>query len=417
MAALQCAAAPPSLSPSPSALRDQGEYLALVAGCASCHTDPNGGRPFAGARSVPSPFGPIVTTNITPDKEAGIGRYTFADFERALRDGVTPSGRRLYPAMPYTAYTKMREEDLQALYVYLMEGVEPVPVKPPETKLPFPFNQRWMLRLWQLAFLKKGVYEPEPGRDAAWNRGAYLVQSTAHCGSCHTPRGMGYQERGENESSSQFLAGTVTNDWFAPNLTGDSGAGLGRIDQQAVASFLKNGKGGGLVAYGTMAETVNESLRYLSEEDANAIAGYLKSLPAQQPSGQYEPKPEREQWAEKGNHTAGTQSVGAAVYAGFCAQCHQQEGGGLPPGIPRLAGNPSVLGKDTTSLIRLVLEGGRAAQTTDEPPSEMPSFNRTLNDVQIAQVLTHIRTNWGNDARPVSSGDVAKLRRKLKRPP
>lgn len=405
---------PPATASGP--LQARGEYLAKVGGCVACHTEPKHGRPFAGARNVPSPFGPIVSTNITPDKESGIGRYTFADFERALRKGVAPGGRHLYPAMPYTAYAKMSQEDMQSLYVYLLEAVEPVPLKPPETKLDFPFNQRWVLRFWKAAFVPRGVYEPNPGRSAEWNRGAYLVQSVAHCGSCHTPRGIAYQERGGDESDKHFLAGAKTNDWYAKNLAGDTGSGLGRTDREAIAAFLKTGQGGARVAYGTMAETVEDSLQYLSDEDALAIASYLKTLPPRQPTGSYQPGGAETRPVQAGNHNADTPSTGWAVYAGFCVICHQPAGEGVPPGIPALAGNPGVLSKDATSLIRLVLEGGRgAALDQGPPPTAMPAFGSTLSDVEIALVLSHLREAWGNQAQPVSTNDVATMRKKLHR--
>jgi mono/diheme cytochrome c family protein len=397
-------------APSPGLLA-RGEYIAKSADCAGCHTAPLNGAPYAGGLGLASPFGTIVSSNITPDKETGIGNYSYADFERALREGVAPGGKGLYPAMPYPSFVKISDEDMHALYAYMMHSVPPVKYRPPPTEVPFPFNQRWALRLWRMAFAPKEQFEPHRSRDAAWNRGAYLVQALGHCGSCHTPRGMGYQEQGYDEASAKFLAGGINDNWFAPNLRADAGSGLGRIAPDDIAAFLKTGHGAGMVAYGSMVQTVEDSLQYLSDDDARAIAVYLKRLPATGAAdGAFDPA-----LAQHGRLKTRAPDVppeqGAAVYGGFCAQCHRDNGHGVTNAFPALAGNPSVISEDTTSLIRLVVEGGNSPATTHGPPRQaMPSFADRLTDVQIAQVLTYVRASWGNDARPVTANDVASLR-------
>jgi mono/diheme cytochrome c family protein len=373
------------------------------------------GIPFAGGRALASPMGPIISTNITPDPDHGIGRYTFEDFRRAMREGIAPGSKHLYPAMPYTAYAKATDDDLQALFDYLKHGVAPSDYAPPPTKLPFPLNQRWALRFWKAAFLPQGTYAAKPAQGAEWNRGAYLVQSFGHCGSCHTPRGVGFQERGYDESAKHFLTGMVNDNWYASNLTGDLGAGLGRVDGAAIARFLRTGHGDGDAAFGSMAEEVEKSLQHLTEADARATATYLKSLPAQRNEGRYVPSTAATRSAAQGNHAGDVESTGASVYRSFCAQCHQADGKGVPGVFPRLAGNPALLSEDATSVIRLVLAGGTSPATAAGPaPQTMPGFNSVLTDVQMAQALTYTREAWGNDAKPVTTSDVSKLRKQLK---
>jgi mono/diheme cytochrome c family protein len=392
----------------------RGEYLAKAADCAGCHTAPRGGAPFAGGLGMGSPFGTIVSTNITPDPRFGIGRYTYDEFARVLREGVARDGKRLYPAMPYASFTKIRDDDMHALYVYMMHGVAPVAKPSPPSDVAFPFDQRWALRFWQWIFIPRGMYQPRADRDAQWNRGAYLVQSLGHCGACHTPRGAAYQERGYDESSPTYLVGGVNDHWFAPNLTGDAGAGLGRLSAQDIASFLKTGHGAGVVAYGSMVEQIEDSSQYLTDSDLAAVAHYLKSLPAQQPYGTYAPRADVARSPQNGSRVPDSLSTGYHVYQSFCARCHRDDGTGVPDVFPALAGNPSVLAENTTSLIRLLVEGGNSPSTLTGPPrQQMPRYADTLADVQMAQVLTYVRGAWGNNAQPVTANDVSSLRQLL----
>ena len=400
--------------PADATVLAQGAYLSRIAGCAGCHTAPNRGAPFAGGRNVPSPLGMIVSTNITPDPAHGIGRYSYDDFRRAVREGTAAGGKHLYPAMPYTAYAKMQDADLEALWRYLQQAVAPVATDPPPTKLPFPFNQRWVLRFWKMAFAPNGVYQPKPERDATWNRGAYLTQAIGHCGACHTPRGVAFEERGYDESSRLFLTGEVNDHWFGNNLTGERAGGLGRVAPETISGLLKTGQADGLAVAGSMVEEVEQALQHLNEDDVRAIAVYLKSLPAASGSaGDVEGGPATPTPAD-GNYTADLESVGAATYRGFCASCHQANGHGVAGVFPRLKGNPSVLSRDPSSLIRLVVQGGHAPKTASqaEPPA-MPAFAGTLTDVQQAQVLSYIRSAWGNSAEPVTTSEVSKLRKSI----
>lgn len=392
----------------------RGEYIAKASDCAGCHTAPQGGAPYAGGNGLGSPFGTIMSTNITPDPHYGIGQYTYDDFARVLRKGVARGGKRLYPAMPYPSFARITDDDMHALYAYFMHGVQPVATPAPETRLPFPFNQRWVLMFWDWAFAPRGVFKPEAGRDAQWNRGAYLVQSLGHCGACHTPRGPAYEERGYSESSAAYLTGGTNDHWFAPNLTGDRGAGLGRSSAADLAAFLRRGHGGGLITFGSMVQVVEDSTQYLNDADLAAIAVYLKSLPPRAESGRFDGRSRAAQQTAQALKTGDVERPGAGIYASYCARCHQMDGAGVPQKYPRLAGNPAVLSSSTTSLVRLLVEGGGSPHTQDGPESrKMPSFAARLNDREMAHVLTFIRNTWGNAAAPVTAKDVSGVRAAL----
>ena len=257
----------------------RGRYLAHAGDCAACH-DAADHTPYAGGQPVNSPFGPIYAPNITPDPTHGIGHYTLQQFDDALRRGVRADGSRLYPAMPYPSFARLSADDVRALYAYFMRGVAPSANAAHATRLPFPFNQRWALALWRVAFASDARFEPQPSRSAEWNRGAYLVQETGHCGACHTPRGPGFNERGYDERSAAFLTGGINDHWFAPNLTGAAADGLGRWSADDIATFLRSGHAARGAVFGAMAPVVGESTALLTDADRHAIAVYLKSLPA-----------------------------------------------------------------------------------------------------------------------------------------
>lgn len=226
---------------------------------------------------MPTPVGDIYTPNITPDSETGIGNYSLEDFRAAVKEGQAPHGP-LYPAMPYPSYTKMTDADIEALYVYFMEGVEPVSQNNQESDIPWPLSMRWPLHAWNAMFFKSGEYQPDAAQSEQWNRGAYLVQGPGHCGACHTPRGIGFQEKGMNESDDKFLAGAELDGWWATSLRGDWQTGIGALSVDELASLLKTGMGGQVSVSGSMAEVIAHSTQYLTEDDLQAIAIYLKSL-------------------------------------------------------------------------------------------------------------------------------------------
>ena len=406
-------------SPSPAIADDgdaasvqRGKYIADAADCTSCHTTPEHGY-FAGGLPIEAPFGTIFSTNITPDKQFGIGSYTRAQFIKVMREGVAADGHHLYPAMPYASFAAASDDDLNDLYDYLMKGVAPLVYEPPKTKLIFPFSQRWGMAIWDAVFARHEHFKADPNHDDQWNRGAYLVQSFGHCGACHTPRGVAYEEKGYDQSSSSYLRGSVADKWATANLTGDLGSGLGRWTEADIASFLKTGHGGGGAAFGNMKEAVEKSTQYMTDDDRLAIAHYLKSFPQTEAEISYKPSA-ADVKSDMRAETAGEhEKPGAGVYASSCSGCHGADGAGHLPRIPQLAGNPVVLTKDPTSLIRIVLEGSTSPQTATGPdPVHMPAF-AGLTDREIAEVVNYIRTDWGNDAPQVSERDVSSLRGSL----
>jgi mono/diheme cytochrome c family protein len=363
-----------------------------------------------------SRIGTIWTTNITPDPVYGIGRYSYGDFERAVRDGIAPGGKYLYPAMPFPSFSKISDDDMHALYAYFMHGVKPVAAPAPETKLPFPFNQRWALAAWDALFAPHERFSPRTDRSAQWNRGAYLVQALGHCGGCHTPRGPALEERGLNDGDRLYLTGGTDDNWFAPNLTGDPDSGLGSLSADDIAAFLKHGHGGGLSAFGSMIEVIGNSGQYMSDDDLRAIATYLKTLPPREKSGHIDTNPVRTNATVMVLRTGSIEYPGAGVYNAFCARCHKADGRGEPGKYPRLAANPAVVAPHATSLIRLLIEGSESPHTLGGPkPQRMPSFVGKLSSTEMARVLTFIRNAWGNEAQPVAPREVQQMRELLHR--
>jgi len=396
----------------------RGAYLARVGDCVACHTAGPQSPMFAGGVPLNSPFGVIYSANITPDPVNGIGRYTLSAFTRAVREGVDNDGDRLYPAMPYPSFAKMTDEDIRALYDYFMNEVRPVDDKPPETKLPFPFNIRWNLMFWDALFVDNERYKPRKDRDALWNRGAYLVQSLGHCSTCHTPRGIAFQEKAYTEESPMFLKGAVIDNWFASNLTGDIASGLGRWSEADIVDFLATGHGGQIYAFGSMVSVVENSTQYFHKDDLNAIAHYLKSLPAGDERAKYQPDLPSVAMELSAMASGEVERPGAGLYQSFCIKCHKESGHGEPGKFPRLAGNSSVLAENAASLIHLLLEGSKTAQTKKGPkPQEMPVFAEKFSDRQIAEVLSFIRNSWGNKAPPVTLREVSSLRHALQKKP
>lgn len=391
----------------------RGEYLAKAGDCSACH-DAADHTPLGGGMPINSPFGPIYASNITPDATYGIGRYTLKEFSDAVRYGKRRDGKRLYPAMPFPSFANMTDDDVTALYAYLMHGVMPAAKRAPETHLPFPFNQRWAMLFWSVVFGQRDRFSPNPDRTAQWNRGAYLVQGLGHCGACHTPRGPAYNELGYSQKSPWYLTGGVLDHWLAPNLTGDPGSGLGRWSAQDIADFLRTGHGAGAIAFGAMAPVVGDSTQYMTDADRDAIATYLKSLAPHQTYGSYSDDKRARVQTVRTLETGEVERHGAGIYLSFCARCHQADGQGRPGKVAALAGNPLVLAEDPTSVMRIVIEGSRSPTTETGPkPQKMPGFHGQLTSAQIAQVVSFVRSAWGNHADPVSDRDVERLRSKI----
>jgi alcohol dehydrogenase (quinone), cytochrome c subunit len=384
-----------------------GEYLARAGDCVACHSVP-GGKAFAGGLKMGSPLGAIYSTNITPDPETGIGTYSLEDFDRAVRRGIAKDGHRLYPAMPYPSYAKLTDADVAALYDFFTKQVPPVHQANLQNEIPLLLSFRWPLAIWNLVFTTSGSYGSKSGRDAEWNRGAYLVQGFGHCGACHTPRGFAWQEKALDDGSSSYLSGALLDAWYAPDLRGDVRTGLGTWSKDDLADFLKHGHNRGGTAFGSMIDVVNNSTPYLSDSDIKAIAVYLKSLPAtfaQQPVAY-----DHAMTAALRNGRAS--QPGATIYTGACASCHGFDAKGFGPYTPALAGNPIVLDGDPSSLVNLVLNGSTPLVVRGTPdPYRMPQFRLQYSDQEIADVVTFIRNGWGNQAPVVTAAEVAKLRK------
>lgn len=379
-------------------LVSKGRYIAQLGDCTACHTQP--GHPlFSGGVAIDTPFGQLIGANITPDPETGIGRWTFTDFQNAMRKGHRPDGQLLYGAMPFTAYTKVTQADNQALWAYL-QTVQPINRAIDTNQLPFPFRLRSALNIWNMINFKEGEYKPDPRQSAEWNRGAYLVQGLGHCGTCHTPKNIIGGDKGEH-----FLTGNTLGVWFAPDITNNSHTGIGKWSQKDLVEYLKTGANNYDIASGPMAEAVENSTQYWKDEDLNAAALYLKSLNTRRT----EPTPHPIAMDN-------TQMVtGKAIYADRCSGCHVPQGEGVAHLFPKLADSPLING-DPVSLIHVVLAGSRAGGTVAAPTHPaMPAFGWNLDDQNVADVLTYIRNCWGNAAPAVSPDDVKSLRKTLEK--
>lgn len=387
----------------------QGEYVARLGNCVACHSTPEG-APLAGGLKMAVPMlGNIFTTNITPDPTNGIGQYSFEEFDRVMRTGVARDGHRLYPAMPYPSYAKMSEQDMRALFSFLMEEVQPSDQANLPEEITGIRDVRWAMGIWNVLTTDGDPYEVDSSQSDSWNRGAYLVQGLGHCGACHTPRGLMMQEKGLDEGDSDFLSGAPLDHWMASSLNGDVNSGLGRWEQADVVEFLKTGHNKFGTAFGTMVEVINNSTRHMSDADAQGIGEYLKSIPANR----------------EANATAYVASAaeadqmkaldfskpGSRVYYEYCSNCHVTSGTGYYPYQPPLAGNPVIMDPDASSLINLTLNGSLRVFTGQGPDvNDMPYFRQLLTDQQIADTLTFIRSSWGNTAGPVTAAEVAVIR-------
>jgi alcohol dehydrogenase (quinone), cytochrome c subunit len=404
---LLCASGTSRAAESVSPADNGPEYVARAADCVACHSIP-GDKAFAGGLKMGTPLGAIYSTNITPDPETGIGRYSLADFDRAVRQGVAKDGHRLYPAMPYPSYVKLTDADVAALYSYFMKQVPPVRRANLKSEIPALLSVRWPLAIWDFSFAPRSTYVAKPGHDAAWNRGAYMVQGLGHCGACHTPRGIGLQEKALDDSSPNFLAGAELDAWYAPSLRGDMRTGLGTWSETDIGEFLKHGHNRVGTAFGSMIDVVNNSTSYLSDNDINAIAKYLKSLPAT--------SAQQVVAYNSGTtvtlHNRPTTQPGGAVYSGACASCHGFDAKGFTPYTPALASNPVVLDDNPSSLINLVLNGSIPLVVKGTPDAyRMPQFRQQSSDQDIADVITFIRNGWGNQGPAVTAAQVGKLRK------
>jgi mono/diheme cytochrome c family protein len=419
------ATAAPAASADP--VLEHGRYLARAGDCVSCHTAP--GKPaFGGGLPMKTPFGTIVSTNITPDPTAGIGAYTEAEFARALREGIAKDGHRLYPAMPYPSFARVNDEDMHALFVFFRNGVQPVAQKPPATDLPWPFSMRGLMMGWNWIYLDKGVYQNDSARGAEWNRGAYLVQGLGHCGDCHTPRSMlGGVKAASDRKGERFLSGAIIDGWYAQPLRHTDRPTMAQWPAEDIVQYLQTGRTGHTAAFGAMVDVVQNSTQHMSTQDLQAIAAYLQSLGAKEgtqaapsatspasPASLVAAAPKHPSALALRNGTVEGNS-GAMVYLNNCNACHRSDGTGADKTFPALAGNSVVNAKDPTSLIRLVLAGSAMASTAKAPSAiAMPDFGWRLSDADVASVLSFARSSWGNQGEAVTAAQVGKVRDSLK---
>ena len=387
-----------------------GEYVSILGDCVACHTVP-GGKPFAGGVRLPTPIGDIIATNITPSTSAGIGNYSLEQFDAAVRQGVRADGKRLYPAMPYTAYAKVSDEDIAAMYEWFMNDVEPVDQRPPATELPFPFNIRLSMAAWNLLFLDDERFTPDPSQSEEWNRGAYLVEGLTHCGTCHTPRNLLMAE-----DNDRALAGGAVGAWAAPDITPNAQTGIGDWSTEEIVQYMKTGSIAKSQASGPMAEAVDHSLRYVTDQDLQAMAVYLKSVPAAEAG---EVTQVVHAWGGEGDKLAEVRGVawpddpdqlnGPQLFDAYCAACHQASAQGTPDGVMPALFNNTATGRTQTNNLALVILGG-IHWVAEGHEVHMPGFAHELSDQQIATLSNYLTDMYGNPEAEVTVDQVAALR-------
>jgi mono/diheme cytochrome c family protein len=371
----------------------RGSELAALGYCASCHTA-EGGKPFTGGRPLPTPFGTIYGTNITPDAETGIGAWSPAAFNRAMRDGVDRLGRDLYPAFPYDHLTKLTDEDLGALYAFVMTR-EAVRAPNQANQLAFPYNVRLLLVGWKLLYLDKAPVPIDPTKSAGWNRGAYLVEALSHCGACHTPR-----DRLGAEIASQHFEGGDAEGWWAPPLNRTSPSPV-PWSEESLFNYLRSWDSGHGGAVGPMAPVV-AALATVPESDVRAIAAYVAPMLAKH--GESEKRVEDRQAQAAQNNPEGAQ-----LYADTCATCHETSGH-VPFTVASLGQHTSIHGPDPRNVIHVILHGIQPPDGT--VGAIMPAFADTLNDAQIAEIVSYLRARFSSGPQWSNVGDeVARIRR------
>lgn len=377
---------------------EHGRYVAVLGDCAACHNDREGHRAFAGGLPLATPFGEILASNITQDKATGIGDWTEAEFVRAVRDGKGKHGRDLYPAMPYNAYTQVSDTDMHDLWLY-MKTVAPVDHAVDSNQLPFPFNVRELMAGWNLLFYRRGPVAPVAGKSEAWNRGRYLVDGLGHCASCHTPKNILGGDKGR-----EYLAGGSLEGWFAADITSNPHTGIGSWSNDDIVRYLKIGGNRFTVAAGPMAEAVENSTQYMSDDDLGAIATYLKDS-----------APSAAQPPVAIASTDARMVRGKQLYSDNCEACHVPSGQGVPDMIPAIVGNPAMQQTNPAVMLRSILVGNRGASTDGNPTgASMPSFDWKLTDEQVADIATYVRNADGNRASAIPVDEVTRARAALK---
>ena len=375
---------------------ERGRYLVNAGDCASCHTD-QGGKPYAGGLAVPTPFGVIYSTNITPDPATGIGKWSEQDFYKAMHNGIDRDGKHLYPAFPYPWFTKVSRDDVGAIKAFL-DTLTPVRQANKPTELHWPLNVREVMAGWNELYFHEGALKADSTKSEQWNRGAYLVEGLGHCGACHTAT----NELGAPKAGETLKGGDFGDHWYAPSLTSGLRDGLGGWSAAEIVEYLKTGANAKSAAAGPMAEVVKNSTQYLSDADLSAIAAYLKDSPV-----------------EKDKATTKTAAIdkqalshGEALYFDNCTGCHMENGEGLAQAFPPLKGSSAVQAKTPDTVIHVVLAGAKIAATKGKQTGlAMPAFDWKLDDKEVADLVNYIRNAWGNHASLTSVDTVSKVRR------
>jgi mono/diheme cytochrome c family protein len=374
----------------------RGEKLAHLGNCAGCHTA-QGGRPFAGGRPLETPFGTVFTTNITPDPETGIGRWSRKAFARAMREGVARNGDLLYPAFPYDHFTHASDPDSDALYAFLMTRPA-VQGRPPANRLKEPFGFRPLLAGWNLLFLHKGPLVDDPGQSAEWNRGRALAEGLAHCGGCHTPRNELGAERSDHAYDGAWIEG-----WYAPPLNANSPA-VRPWSAEDLFAYLRTGLSATHAAAAGPMGSVTRGLAQASEDDVRAIAVHFASLMAHAPAAQGPPP------TDKGNVAAAAHPEAAALFAGACATCHEAGAPMMQEGRPSLAWGTALHEDTPNDTIQIIMHGlappaGRSGPT-------MPAYGDSFSDQQLADITAYLRARYTDKPPwPDVPGAVAQVRK------
>jgi mono/diheme cytochrome c family protein len=384
-----------------------GEYLARAADCVACHTT-EGGTPYAGGRSFSLPFGTIYATNLTPDKETGIGDWSDDAFVQAVRAGIGSHGH-LYPAMPFTSYAQMSRDDVLAIKRYL-STLKPIHQPTPPNTLSFPFNQRWGMAAWNLLFFHEQRFLPEPSKGVEWNRGAYLATALGHCGECHTPRNVGFAMK-----SREYLSGANVQGWIAYNTTSNTAYGIGSWSNDQLAAFLTQGHASGRSsAAGPMAEVVENSLQYLSPRDITALVTYLRSVSpvVGESSATIELNPVATRASNAVLPSSDTSNAslirGQHLFEGDCAGCHQWNGVGRQTDYASLVGSHAVNDPSGTALVQVLLHG--SSITVNGRSQAMPEFGAVYSDSDVAAVANYVLNHFGSKSGVVTAKQVLKQR-------
>jgi mono/diheme cytochrome c family protein len=381
---------------------ERGEYLAKAADCMVCHTMP-GGKEYAGGLGFKLPFGTLYSTNITADKDTGIGNYSDQDFLNAMHRGVRRDGARLYPAMPYTSYTYVSDDDALAIKAYLF-SLPTVRAVAPANTLAFPFNQRWAMMFWSALFNPDTRFEPDSSKSPEWNRGAYLAEALAHCGECHTPRNLAFALNNRRK-----FGGAVTAGWRAFNISSDKATGVGGWRDDDLISYLSTGHAAGHgTASGPMGEAVDHSFSQFASEDIRAIVAYMRSVPA---VASTDLPATLAPLAPASHREGGTiaDARGKRMFEGACVSCHGWSGQSAVSHFATLTGAWAVNDPGATNVAQIVISGTR--RHTPDGVLSMPAFGDAYSDDEIAAVTNYVTARFGSQGSKLTASDIAELRR------